>query len=106
MRTLLHLKPGKKGTKQLLAQYGDRLVCALSLRCAAEEALQDHRVDSRGTRVGTASAAFCRGRDGGSTRRLRQSGAAGTGEAGGWAVESQPQGVGAALRTRGNAQVG
>jgi hypothetical protein len=27
MRTLLHLKPGKKGTKQLLAQYGDRLVC-------------------------------------------------------------------------------
>jgi len=28
MRTLLHLKPGQKGTKQLLAQYGDRLVCA------------------------------------------------------------------------------
>src|SRR5215472_8825198 len=27
MRTLLHLKPGKKGTKQLLAQYGDRLIC-------------------------------------------------------------------------------
>jgi hypothetical protein len=27
MRTLLHLKPGKKGTKQLLAQYGDHLVC-------------------------------------------------------------------------------
>jgi hypothetical protein len=27
MRTLLHLKPGKKGTKQLLTQYGDRLVC-------------------------------------------------------------------------------
>jgi len=27
MRTLLHLKPGQKGTKQLLAQYGDRLVC-------------------------------------------------------------------------------
>jgi hypothetical protein len=27
MRTLLNLKPGKKGTKQLLAQYGDRLVC-------------------------------------------------------------------------------
>jgi hypothetical protein len=23
----LHLKPGQKGTKQLLAQYGDRLVC-------------------------------------------------------------------------------
>ena len=28
MRTRLHLKPGQKGTKQLLAQYGDRLVCA------------------------------------------------------------------------------
>src|SRR5438105_6749979 len=27
MRTSLHLKPGQKGTKQLLAQYGDRLVC-------------------------------------------------------------------------------
>ena len=26
MRTLLHLKPGQKGTKQLLTQYGDRLV--------------------------------------------------------------------------------
>ncbi len=27
MRTRLHLKPGQKGTKQLFAQYGDRLVC-------------------------------------------------------------------------------
>ncbi len=27
MRTLVNLKPGQKGTKQLLAQYGDRLVC-------------------------------------------------------------------------------
>jgi hypothetical protein len=27
MRTRLHLKPGQKGTKQLLTQYGDRLVC-------------------------------------------------------------------------------
>ncbi len=27
MRVRLHLKPGQKGTKQLLAQYGDRLVC-------------------------------------------------------------------------------
>ena len=27
MRTRLHLKPGQKGTKQLLAQYGDRLGC-------------------------------------------------------------------------------
>jgi hypothetical protein len=27
MRRLVHLKPGQKGTKQLLAQYGDRLVC-------------------------------------------------------------------------------
>jgi hypothetical protein len=27
MRLLLHLKPGQKGTKQLLAQYGNRLVC-------------------------------------------------------------------------------
>src|SRR5438876_6272448 len=26
----LHLKPGQKGTKQLLAQYGDRLIC---VRC-------------------------------------------------------------------------
>jgi hypothetical protein len=27
MRALLYLKPGQKGTKQLLAQYGNRLVC-------------------------------------------------------------------------------
>jgi hypothetical protein len=27
MRTLLTLKPGRKGTKQLLEQYGDRLIC-------------------------------------------------------------------------------
>jgi hypothetical protein len=27
MRVRLHLKPGQKGTKQLLAQYGDRLIC-------------------------------------------------------------------------------
>jgi len=27
MRTRFHLTPGQKGTKQLLAQYGDRLVC-------------------------------------------------------------------------------
>ena len=26
-RVRLHLRPGQKGTKQLLAQYGDRLVC-------------------------------------------------------------------------------
>jgi len=26
-RIRLHLKPGQKGTKQLLAQYGDRLIC-------------------------------------------------------------------------------
>ena len=26
-RVRLHLKPGQKGTKQLLAQYGDRLLC-------------------------------------------------------------------------------
>src|SRR4029453_11321774 len=36
MRTLLHLKPGQKGTKQLLAQYGDRLVC-VRYRYAAEQ---------------------------------------------------------------------
>lgn len=26
-RVRLHLKPGQKGTKQLVAQYGDRLIC-------------------------------------------------------------------------------
>jgi hypothetical protein len=26
-RVRLHLKPGQKGTKQLLARYGDRLIC-------------------------------------------------------------------------------
>ena len=27
MRTRLTLKPGQRGTKQLVAEYGDRLVC-------------------------------------------------------------------------------
>ena len=27
MRPRLHLKPGQKGTKQLVAQHGDRLIC-------------------------------------------------------------------------------
>ena len=27
MRTRFYLKPGQKGTQELLAQYGDRLVC-------------------------------------------------------------------------------
>ena len=36
MRTLFHLKPGQKGTKQLLAQYGDRLVC-VRYRCDAQQ---------------------------------------------------------------------
>jgi hypothetical protein len=27
MRTALKLKPGQRGTKKLLAQYGDRLIC-------------------------------------------------------------------------------
>ena len=27
MRTRFHLKPGQQGTKEFLAQYGDRLVC-------------------------------------------------------------------------------
>ncbi len=27
MRILLHLKPGQRGTRQLLTQYGERLVC-------------------------------------------------------------------------------
>jgi hypothetical protein len=27
MRTRLHLKPSQKGTKQLLAPYGNRLIC-------------------------------------------------------------------------------
>ncbi|MBI4591162.1 MAG: hypothetical protein HY725_20230 [Candidatus Rokubacteria bacterium] len=33
-RVRLHLKPGQKGTKQLLAQYGDRLIC-VRYRCDA-----------------------------------------------------------------------
>ena len=65
MRTLLHFKPGQQGTKQLLAVWCPTRVCALLLRCPAEEALQDRGVDCRGTCVGTAPTAFCCGRDGG-----------------------------------------
>jgi hypothetical protein len=88
MGTILHLKPGKKGMKQLLAQYGDRLVCALSLRYAAEKVVQDGGVDHRGTRVGTAIAAICCGHDCGSMRWLCRGEVAGPGKVGGREVES------------------
>ena len=37
MRVRLHLKPGQNGTKQLLAQYGDRLICVRSRYDAQRE---------------------------------------------------------------------
>jgi hypothetical protein len=48
MRTRLHLKPGQKGTKQLLAQYGDRLVCVrYRYDAAAQDAVQDRGANRR-----------------------------------------------------------
>ena len=46
-RVRLHLKPGQRGTKQLLAQYGDRLICVR------------YRYDAqRKKRLGTATASL------------------------------------------------
>jgi hypothetical protein len=52
MRTRLHLEPGQKGTKQLLAQRGDSLVCVRYYHDpGAEATIQDRQVDCRGTEL-------------------------------------------------------
>jgi hypothetical protein len=44
----LRLKPGQKGTKRLLAQYGDRLIC-VRYRYDAEVAVRDRVKQAGGT---------------------------------------------------------
>ena len=46
-RVRLRLKPGQKGTKRLLAQYGDRLIC-VRLRVAFAETCLRERVKQAG----------------------------------------------------------
>jgi len=94
-RVRLHLKPGQKGTKQLLAQYGDRLICVRYRRGAPR----------RRTRLGTAATASLRPRpDRRVTRRLCRRGSSRPGEAGRWDVESRATDLATALRSRGRAR--
>ncbi|MGH7551901.1 MAG: hypothetical protein ACREMQ_02610 [Longimicrobiales bacterium] len=46
-RVGLHLKPGEKGTKQLLAQYGDRLICVRYRYDARPHPVSDARDEVR-----------------------------------------------------------
>ena len=61
MRTRLHLKPGQRGTKLLLAQYGDRLVC-VRYRYDAQrrKRFKTRGAHRRRARVGPARPAFRR----------------------------------------------
>lgn len=96
-RTLLYLKSGQKGTKQLVAQWGNRLVC-VRYRYDAQRRKRFKTVELIGAErewelppprlAAVTMVKVCVG----FTER-----AAGTGQAGGWKVESQPQGVGDAL---------
>ena len=48
MRPRLHLKPSQKDTKQLLEEYGDRLVCVrYRYDAAAQDAVQDRGANRR-----------------------------------------------------------
>ena len=89
-RVRLHLKPGQKGTKQLLAQYGDRLIC-----------VRYRGAPRRRTRLGTATASLRPRPDRRVTRRLCRGGSPRAGEAGRWDVESRATGLAVALRSRG-----
>ena len=87
-RVRLHLKPGQKGTKQLLAQDGDRLIC---LR---------YRYDA----PAPSTAAVRPGPDRRRTRRLCRRRRPLPGEAGRRHVEPGAKGLAATLRSRGRAR--
>ena len=76
---------------------------ALSLRCSAEEAVQDRRDPRRRTGLGTATASLRPRPDRRVTRRLCRRGSPRPGEAGRWDVEPRAKGVAVALRSRGRA---
>src|SRR5262245_38099296 len=107
MRTLLHLKPGQKGTKQLLAQYGARLVC-VRYRYDAEQKKRFKTVELlvaerhweppqprfAHDQILTLRVGFCRG------------GRPRPGETRRGDVESRRKGLAVALRSRGRARPG
>lgn len=100
-RVRLHLKPGQKGTKQLLTQYGDRLMCVRyrhdaqrKKRFKTVEIIVAER-DWQPPRPRTP----CRRPDRRATGRVRRRDGAQPGEAGGWNVESRPTGLAFTLRS-------
>ena len=97
-RVRLHLKSGQTGTKQLLARYGDRLVCV--------RYRYDAQRKKRFKTVGLLAAErdweppqprFAPRPDHRATRRLCRRGSPRRGEAGGWNVESRTKGLAVAL---------
>ena len=102
-RVRLHLKPGQKGTKQLLSQYGDRLICVRYRYDVQRKKRLKNGAPRRRTRLGTATASLRLRPDRRVTRRLCRRGSPRPGEAGRWDVESRPKGLAVALRPRGRA---
>jgi hypothetical protein len=107
MRTLLHLKPGQKGTKQLFAQYGERLICVRyrydaqrKKRFKTVELIVAER-DWKPPLPRFAAEAIVGVRVG-----FAEGGGTAAGEASGWEVQSQPPGVGDTLRSSSRAQLG
>jgi hypothetical protein len=102
----LHLRPGQKGTKQLLAQYGDRLIC-VRYRYDARRKKGLKTVELLvAERVGAATASLRPRPDRRVTDPLRRRRSPRPREGGWWYVEPRAKGVGIALRSRHRARPG
>ena len=104
-RVRLHLKPGQKGTKQLLAQYGDRLIC-VRYRYDAQRKKRFKTVELLvAERDWKPPPPSLRPRpDRRVTRRLCGGGSPRPGDAGRRGVDSRAKGLAVALRSRGRAR--
>jgi len=104
-RVRLHLKPGQKGTKQLLAQYGDRLIC-VRYRYDAQRKKRSKTVELLVAERDwePPQPRFAQDPDRRATRRLCRHGGPRPGEAGRWDLESRTTGLATALRSRGRAR--
>src|SRR2546425_3995657 len=104
-RVRLHLKPGQKGTKQLLAQYGDRLIC-VRYRYDAQRKKRSKTVELLVAERDwePPQPRFAQDPDRRATRRLCRHGGPRPGEAGRWDLEYRATGLATGPRSRGRAR--
>src|SRR5256712_12663613 len=104
-RVRLHLKPGQKGTKQLLAQYGDRLIC-VRYRYDAQRKKRSKTVELLVAERDwePPQPRFAQDPDRRATRRLCRHGGPRPGEGGRWGPGFRAEGLATALRSRGRAR--